>query len=446
MAVDSGFSDKSKAITSLDQPAIACYNGMRVAISAAYLAATITFIVDRPSSACYDAVMETIPRFLSCPSSSFFLFGPRGTGKSTWLQQEFPDALFVDLLLQETYHRYITSPDALADLVAGNADVATFVIDEIQKVPELLTVIHRLIQAHPDVRFVMTGSSARKLKRAGVDLLAGRAVLTTSHPFMAAELGSRFSLDRALAVGLVPLVWTADDPGAVLRTYIALYLREEVQMEGLVRNVGDFSRFLQAISFSHGGVLNVSEVARECQVSRKTVEGYVSTLEDLLVGYCLPVFARRAKRKLVVHRKFYVFDAGVFRSLRPRGPLDSPEEIDGGALEGLVMQHLRAWSEYAGGSGDLFFWRTKSGSEVDFVVYCEHDFAAIEVKNSGKVNRKDLRGLRAFGEDYPQARLIFLYRGREQMSIDGVLCVPCERFLMGLEPGQPLPDGHWRRA
>jgi len=390
--------------------------------------------------------METIPRFLSCPPSSFFLFGPRGTGKSTWLQEQFPDALFVDLLSQETYHRYITAPDALADLVAGNADVRTFVIDEIQRVPELLTVAHRLIEGHADVRFVMTGSSARKLKRSGVDLLAGRAVLTTSHPFMAAELGDGFSLDRALDMGLVPLVWTADDPGAVLRAYVALYLREEVQMEGLVRNIGDFSRFLQAISFSHGGVLNVSEVARECQVSRKTVEGYVSILEDLLVGCCLPVFAKRAKRQLVVHRKFYIFDAGVFRSLRPRGPLDRPEEIDGGALEGLVMQHLRAWSEYAGGSDELFFWRTKSGSEVDFVVYGEHEFAAVEVKNAGKVNRKDLRSLRAFGEDYPQARLIFLHRGQEQVLVDDVLCVPCERFLMGLKPGEPLPDVHWRRG
>ena len=209
-------------------------------------------------------------------------------------------------------------------------------------------------------------------------------------------------------------------------------------MEGLVRNVGSFARFLEAISFSHGGVLTVSEVARECEVGRKTVEAYVSILEDLLLAFCLPVFSRRAKRRLIAHQKFYYFDAGVFRSVRPQGPLDRPEEIAGGLLEGLVLQHVRAWNDYSGGDHGIFFWRPASGSEVDFVIYGPGEFIAIEVKNSGKVNRKDTRALRTFHEDYPQAKRLLLYRGADRLFVDGIICEPCEDFLRRLRPGLPL--------
>lgn len=172
---------------------------------------------------------------------------------------------------------------------------------------------------------------------------------------------------------------------------MTLYLREEVQSEGLVRNVGDFSRFLEAMSFSHAGVLNVAEVARECEIGRKTVEAYVAVLHDLLLAFSLPVFAKRAKRRLIAHRKFYYFDAGIFNSLRPAGPLDRPEEIGGAALEGLAAQHLRAWSDYRGAPNELSFRRTKAGNEVDFVVYGPDRFIAIEVKNTDKARSKDLR-------------------------------------------------------
>ena len=182
---------------------------------------------------------------------------------------------------------------------------------------------------------MLTGSSARKLHRTGVDLLAGRAVLTTMHPFMAAELGAGFSLERALVQGLIPLVVDAADPAAALRSYAALYVREEVQAEGLVRNVGAFARFLEAVSFSHATVLNVSNLARECQVERKVADGYVEVLRDLLLAFTLPVFTRRARRRMTTHPKLYLMDAGLFRSLRPKGPLDRPEELAGAALEGL---------------------------------------------------------------------------------------------------------------
>ena len=190
--------------------------------------------------------------------------------------------------------------------------------------------------------------------------------------------------------GLIPLVYCADEPEKVIRSYAALYVREEVQMEGLVRNVGNFSRFLEAISFSHGAALNISNVSRECEVERKTVEGYIGILEDLLLAYRVPVFTRRAKRALTEHPKFYYFDVGLFRSLRPAGVLDRPQEIEGAILEGLVAQHLFAWSAYRGLKEKLYFWRTPSGTEVDFVLYGEGVFWAIEVKNSRKVRKEDL--------------------------------------------------------
>lgn len=247
-----------------------------------------------------------------------------------------------------------------------------------QKTPALLPVIHALIEEKRGMTFILTGSSSRKLKRSGADLLAGRAVVRTMHPFMAAEIFSSFDLDRALHHGLLPLVWKGKDPEDILRAYAALYVREEVQMEGLVRNVGDFSRFLEAISFSQSSLLNLSNVARECEVERKVVESYVHILEDLLLAFRLPVFKKRAERAVAVHPKFYFFDAGVYRSLRPRGPLDRPQEIDGHALEGLVAQHLRAWNAHGGEQHQLAFWRTRSGVEVDFVIYGPRDFWAVE--------------------------------------------------------------------
>jgi predicted AAA+ superfamily ATPase len=280
---------------------------------------------------------------------------------------------------------------------------------------------------------VLTGSSARKLKRAGVDLLAGRLSVRTLHPFLAAELGSAFVMEDALRWGLVPLIFSASSPEETLKGYIALYLQEEVKAEGLVRRVGDFSRFLEAISFSHGSVLNISNVARECQVNRKVVESYVEILDDLLLSFRLSVFSKRARRATVAHDKFYLFDAGVYRSLRPTGPLDRPEEIDGGALEGLVAQHLRALCAYQGDC-QLFYWRTRGGSEVDFVVYGKKRFWAIEVKNTLRIRPDDLRGLRSFREDYPEAETFLLYRGRERIKQREILCLPCGEFLSSLVP------------
>jgi uncharacterized protein len=383
--------------------------------------------------------METqIPRFFQVPKESSFVFGPRGTGKTTFLKKNFSGALWIDLLEPETFRSLSAKPERLIDLTAADPK-KTVVIDEIQKLPELLSVIHLLIEKKAGTQFILTGSSARKLKKAGADLLAGRLIKHTMFPFMAAELGAKFSLNSALAEGMIPLVVSAPDPAQVLKSYAALYVREEVQMEGLVRNIGAFSRFLEAISFSHGSVLNVSNVARECEVERKTVEGFISILEDLLLCSKIPVFSRRAKRAVITHNKFYFFDTGVFRSLRPTGPLDKPEEIEGAALEGLVHQHLEAWNSYGSGETRLHYWRTSSGSEVDFILYGPKVFAAIEVKNSGRVRPQDIKSLKAFKEDYPEADLYLLYRGKERIKTGGVLCIPCNEFLAGLIPGKKLP-------
>lgn len=381
--------------------------------------------------------MEFQSRFLPIPSQSFFLFGPRGTGKSTWLRRQFPEALSIDLLQPDVYRDMTARPERLRELVRGAPRTPTVVIDEVQRVPELLNVVHALLEQPGAPQFVLTGSSARKLRRGGVDLLAGRALYYTMHPFMAAEWPA-FQLETALTQGLIPLVVTAPQPDEVLRAYAALYLQEEVQLEGWARNIGGFARFLEAVSFSHAAVLNLSNVARETQIERKTVSGYLEVLEDLLLAFRLPVFTRRAQRQTSMHPKLYLFDAGVYRSLRPRGPLDRAEEIDGGAFEGLVAQHLRAWIAYSRRNCTLSFWRTRSGVEIDFIVYGSDGFWAIEVKNNARIRSQDLHALRSFRQDYPSCELLCIYRGPERLRIDDIWCVPGDMFLRALHPARGL--------
>ena len=389
--------------------------------------------------------MLLIKRQIEKLSGNFFLFGPRGTGKTMWLRDVFPQAYFVDLLDSSVFMMLSASPNRLRDIVEGNAGKTVFVIDEVQKVPALLDIVHQLIEEYRDLSFVLTGSSARKLKRAGADLLASRAFLMSMHPFTASELKDSFSLERALEIGMVPVVNGSQDPMRALSTYIDLYLREEIQQEGLVRNLGPFSRFMEAVSFSHGSQMTISGVARECGVPRTTVEGYINILRDVLLCSMVPVFSKRAKRELVGHEKFYFFDAGVFRSIRPKGPLDRPAEIDGAALEGLVFQNLRAWLDYSGERGGLYFWRTRTGREVDFVVYTEKEFVAIEVKNAARLTNEDFSGLKAFREDYPESRAVLLYRGEEQYLAGEVLVMPVDTFLVNMVPNAPLPDKGCRR-
>lgn len=384
--------------------------------------------------------MATAGRFVSLPKGSCFLLGPRGTGKTTWLREALPEALYVNLLRPETHRDLSARPERLRELVLGAPDARDVVIDEVQRAPELLPVIHDLIESRHRRRFILTGSSARKLRRGNADLLGGRAAMRTMHPFMAAEW-SGFRLDRALQQGTLPLVTMADDPEETLASYASLYVDQEVQAEGLTRNVGDFARFLEAASFSHGGVLNVSNVARDAQVGRKTVEGYLQILDDLLLAWRIPVFATRAKRVTAVHPKFYIFDAGVFRSLRPSDVTGRGGDAHGAALEGLVAQHLRAWLAYSGSRATLAYWRTRAGVEVDFVVHGHDTFVAIEVKHTRDVRRDDVRGLRAFVSDYPACTPMLLYRGAERLRVDGVRCEPVDAFLTSLRPDRAIVSG-----
>ena len=383
--------------------------------------------------------MESIRRFFQPPEDkSYFLFGARGTGKTTWAKAAYPAAPLIDLLQPEIYRNYKAFPERLREFVLGQSDQSHFIIDEVQKAPELLSVVHSLIEEKRGWSFVLTGSSARKLKRDGVDLLGGRAHLKVMHPFMAAELQQKFNLEESLQKGLLPLVVFSKDPKADLMAYVSLYMREEVQMEGLVRNLDQFARFLEAISFSQGSVLNYSSIGRDCHVSSKTVENYISILEDLLLSFRVPVFTKKAKRNLSSHAKFYYFDAGVYGSVRPKGPLDCPQLIAGHSLETLVAQHLRAWLDYSQKQGALYFWRTKSGLEVDFIVYGEIGFYALEIKNSSRIKPEDLRGLREFKKDYPESQCILLYRGKEKLQKDDVICYPVEDFLLQLMPDRTL--------
>jgi predicted AAA+ superfamily ATPase len=377
--------------------------------------------------------MKYIKRFFKIPKKSFFLFGPRGTGKSTFLKKHFNEALWIDLLMPEKLRYYKAYPERLKELLLGNPEKKTIIIDEVQKAPELLDVIHSYIEEKKDIQFILTGSSSRKLKRTGVNLLAGRAILKNFHPFMAVELQDDFSLDNALEIGLLPLVWASNEPKKVLNSYAALYMKEEVQEEGLVRNIGDFARFLETISFSHASILNTTNIARECQINRTTVENYIQILKDLLLGFTIDIFTKRAQRALSAHPKFYLFDTGVYNYFRPIGALDNPLIVKGAALEGLIAQHLRAWLDLLEEKHKLFFWRTRSGLEVDFIIYGKDYFLAIEVKNNSHIFSKDLKGLMEFKKDYPEVKPILLYRGQEKIIKNNIECIPVTEFLLNLK-------------
>lgn len=381
--------------------------------------------------------MKFVPRFFKEPKRSYFLFGPRGTGKTMLMEHQHKHSLIINLRDPEQERALLAAPERLNHLVK-KSDSQWVVIDEIQKAPALLDVVHTLIEEKLGKQFILTGSSSRKLKRVGADLLGGRASQRQLHPFMASELGDQFNFEKALTVGLLPLVWEDPDPLDTLHAYISLYLKEEIQAEGLVRKIEDFARFLEVISFSHGATLNLANIARECHVKRKTLEGYMQILSDLLLAYELPVFSRRAKRELATHPKFYLFDSGVYRVLRRKGPLDSNEERDGATLEGLIGQHLKAWCDYTEGSHELSYWQTRSKVEVDFIVYGPLGLWAIEVKNSKNPSSKDLKPLKAFKEDYPEAQTILIYRGNWSLEIDNITCIPAVEFLSNLKPNEKI--------
>ena len=361
---------------------------------------------------------------------SCFLFGPRGTGKTRWVTRHFTDSLYIDLLKHSDFAYLQADPSRLEALVLAH-DSPWTVIDEVQKVPALLDEVHRLIE-HKQQYFVLTGSSSRKLKQGAANLLAGRALTYHMHPLTAEEIGAEFDVTKALRYGLLPHCYLDSDPKAVLESYVATYLREEVMQEGLVRNLSSFSRFMEVASFSQGNQLNLASIAREVGISRKIIASYFEILEDLLIAVQLPCFSKRAQRQLVTHPKFYYFDAGVYQQIRPRGMLDSPEEINGAACETLFLQHCRAIIDYYSLSLSLYFWRTKTGTEVDFIAYGEQGLYAFEIKTKRHIDRKDLRGLRAFKQDYPMARCYLLYLGERHEQHGDFNVLPLSQALCSL--------------
>jgi predicted AAA+ superfamily ATPase len=347
-----------------------------------------------------------------------------------WLRQHFPGALYVDLLEADTYADLLADPGRLERRIPPGYD-GWVLIDEVQKVPRILDEVHRLIE-RKRLRFALTGSSARKLRSRGTNLLAGRAVPMTMHPLTAVELGPSFDLRRSLQWGQLPAAYVEDDPRAYLRGYVSAYLREEVLQEGLTRNLGAFARFLETISLSQGQLLNVSAVARDARVERKVVEDYVSILEDLLIGVRIASFQKRAKRRVTAHPKFFFFDCGVYRAIRPRGPLDSPEEIEGPALETLLLQELRAHVAYGDLDYQIHYFRTAAGTEVDFVLYGERGLHAFEVKRAARLRGEDYAGLRAFAADYPMATCTLAYTGTKRYFDGPIEVIPFAELLEAL--------------
>lgn len=382
---------------------------------------------------------QNYARMLKKADASVFILGPRGTGKTEWVHSQYSkETLWINLLTEKAYLELSGNPDLLINWVEANPHYKYIVIDEVQRVPSVLNVVHHLIEKHKDRQFIMTASSARKLRQRGVNLLGGRALTLFMHPFMACELGQDFNLEHALQHGMVPLVWMSKTPEQQLTSYIHSYMQEEIETAGLGLGLGVFTRFLQAMSFSQGSPLNMSSIARECHVSLTSVKNYIALLDSLFMSFQINVFSKRAQRRLVAQPKFYYFDCGVFRTLRPMGKLDTEFELMGPLLEGLVGQHLRAWCSYSKGKHELFYWRTAGGTEVDFVIYGETELVAIEVKNASKIKPEHVRSLNSFGKDYPEAKRILLFRGEISQTIGDVLCLPVEQFLKKLIPNQPI--------
>lgn len=363
---------------------------------------------------------------------SFFLFGPRGTGKTTWVKAIFPHAIYLDLLEAEVFNDLLANPQRLENFIPKDFN-DWIIIDEVQRIPELLNEAHRLIEKER-YKFILTGSSARKLRRKGPNLLGGRALTYSLHPLTVMELGKDFDLNHSLKYGQLPSVYIESDPKAYLESYVKTYLEEEVRQEGLTRNLSAFSRFLEAASFSQGSVLNISSVARDCHIERKAVENYFGILEDLLIAYRLPVFTKKAKRRLIAHPKFYFFDVGVYRTLRPMGPLDMPEEAEGIAFETLFFQELAAINDALDLGYTISYWRTSNNVEVDFVLYGNRGIRAFEIKRTGKVSRPRLNALISFLKDYPVSKAYFIYGGKRYMREAGIEIIPIDDAL------KKLPD------
>jgi len=388
--------------------------------------------------------IKTIPRLLQRPDRSFFLFGPRGTGKSTWLQHVLPDALRLDLLDASLFLELSRDPHRLEALVGSESECNWVVLDEIQKIPALLDEVHRLMESRR-WRFALCGSSARKLRRGGANLLAGRALTLSMESFSAAELVDEFNLDFALDWGLLPFVRNEPDAAAdILAAYVNTYLKEELQAEGLIRNVPPFVRFLAVAGQLNGQILNVQNISREAAVARSTVDTYFAVLNDTLVGHMLPSWRPGLKVREAAQPKFYWFDPGVARAAAGllRDPMDRLWQ--GAALETLLYHELRVYNEISRKHRPIAYYRTPAGVEVDFVIETARRrpqkpprVVAIEVKRSERWDRswgKPMLSLEA-SAGVKVDRMIGVYCGLRNYRFDNIRVWPVKDFVKALFAG-----------
>lgn len=363
---------------------------------------------------------------------SVFLFGARQTGKSTLLQQRFPNAMYIDLLKSEIYERYRRAPQLLRTDVGLLPKDRVIIIDEVQKIPALLDEVHWLM-VNEERRFVLSGSSARKLKRGGANMLGGRAVSMRLFPLVSAEIPD-FDLVKACNHGLLPRHYEIKEPNRRLKSYVGDYLREEISAEALVRNLAVFSRFLEIAAFCDGEMLNYNNIASDCGVSAPTIKEYFSILEETYIGYTIPPFTKTKKRTALQTRKFYLFDVGIANYLQKRTFMQ-PENTDfGKAFEHLIFQEVIAYLSYSEKDKDLYYWRTTRGYEVDMIL--GEGEVAIEIKSSREIVSRHTKGLKAFKEDFPEARLIIVSLEEQPRLVNEVEVYPAMQFLKMLWNGE----------
>ena len=347
---------------------------------------------------------------------SVFLFGARQTGKTTLLKKQFPNAIYFDLLQTDVLNRFRQRPALLRESLEQVNEGTLVIIDEIQQIPELLNEIHWLI-TNKQIRFILCGSSARKLKRQGVNTLGGRAVPLYLFPFVSCEIPD-FNIDRAVNNGMIPRHYMKENPTSLLKAYVGVYLREEIQAESLVRNLTGFSRFLEIAAMTDGEMVNYLNIASDCGVSANTVKEYFQILEDTLVGYMIPAFTKKAKRKVVQSPRLYLFDVGVTNYLLGRTNLRRGTTDYGHAFEHIVIQELVAYLNYTDNPNKLSYWRTYTQVEVDVILGDAK--VAIEIKSAEEVLPKHLKGLKSFADEHPDCRRIIVSLDRFNRVVDGI--------------------------
>lgn len=385
------------------------------------------------------ASVPALVRQLAAPSRSSLLLGPRGTGKSTIARQWFPDALVLDLRAGPLARQLGARPESLHDALDAEPLHRWIVVDEISRVPALLDVIHQRIDREPGRCFLLTGSSARAVRRAGVNLLGGRAGRRTMPGFLAAELGDAFLMSRAERFGLLPIVWTSPDPGTALADYASVAVIDEVSAEVRVRQVAAFARALEQMALSHGRVLSPTAIAQQAGVAKSTVVDWIDVLESMLLLSRVPMYSRRpSRRALAAQPKLYFADSGIAQAMLPsEGARAAPDAV-GASREGVVHQHLAAWCQDTP-DARVSTWRTSAGLEVDFVVEHGDHLIGVEVKSGTVLRPADRRGLLAFHDEFPDARLLILADVSLRERHGPIEVLPIASWLRGVIPGVPLP-------